>query len=258
MQIKELCRGNDAAAREARNKIMKNVSPCAACPRHGDGFCDAVVGKADEPASSEGESWQHHRIVAAGKQIVARNQALPDLFVLCGGWGFRFLQLADGRRQILNFLLPGDLFSVASVFEERLHFSVKALTEVQISGMRRTEVQSRLAASPGIVMALTKTCSAESECADNTIAALGQYSAEERIAHLLLHLMKRIASRNVIREQRYPFPLRQQHIADAVGLTAVHVSRVLGTFRDRGIVDLSNGILTVLDLAELKRLGSLI
>jgi CRP-like cAMP-binding protein len=86
---------------------------------------------------------------------------------------------------------------------------------------------------------------------------LGQCSAEQRIAYLLLHLMRRIATRHVIREQRYPFPLRQQHIADAVGLTSVHVSRVFSLFRDRRIVVLSEGVLEVVDLAALERIGSL-
>jgi CRP-like cAMP-binding protein len=234
---------------------MKNASPCGSCPRFQLGFCDAVLGRAIDAGRTE--AWQHHRVVAAGRQIVARGQTSPDIFVLCGGWGFRFIQLADGRRQILDFLLPGDLFSVASVFEERLHFSVKALTDVQVSGMRRAEVQSRLTTNPAIVMALAKTCAAETESSDLAICALGQCSAEERIAFLLLRLMRQIAARNVIREHQYPFPLRQQHIADAVGLTSVHVSRILSSFRDRGIAELSNGILKVADLTELKHLGSL-
>jgi CRP-like cAMP-binding protein len=111
--------------------------------------------------------------------------------------------------------------------------------------------------NPTIVMALAKTCAVEAEFSDEIIAALGQCSAEERIAFLLLRLMKRIASQNVIREHQYPFPLRQQHIADAVGLTSVHVSRILGVFRERGIAELSSGVLKVLNLAELQRLGSL-
>ena len=85
----------------------------------------------------------------------------------------------------------------------------------------------------------------------------GQRSAEERIAYLFLHLMQRIAARSVIREQRYPFPLRQQHIADAVGLTPVHMSRVVSLFRERGLVELSDGVLKVFNLPELQRIGSL-
>ena len=106
-------------------------------------------------------------------------------------------------------------------------------------------------------MALAASCFAEGDAADKSLTALGQYSAEERIAYLLLHLMRRIAARSVIREQRYPFPLRQQHIADAVGLTPVHVSRVLSLFRERGIFVLSDGALQVGNLTELERIGSL-
>jgi CRP-like cAMP-binding protein len=189
--------------------------------------------------------------------VAARKQISEDVFLLCGGWGFRFFQLPDGRRQILNFLLPGDLFSIVSVFEERFNYSVKALTEIQISAMRRTEVQARISVSPGILMALAKSGVVEVEAAERMQTALGQYSAEERIAYLLLHLTRRIAARSVTREQRYPFPLRQQHIADAVGLTPVHVSRVLSLFRDRGIVGLSDGVLQVFHPHELERIGSL-
>ena len=183
------------------------------------GFCAAILGNVERASSAATASWQRHLIVAAGKQVFASNQASPDVYVLCSGWGFRSLQLPDGRRQILSFLLPGDLFSTSSVFEERFHFSVKALTVIQVSGMRRTEVQLRLAANPAVVVALAKSCCSETEASDKMMAALGRYSAEERIAYLFLHLMKRIAARNVIRDHRYPFPLRQQHIADAVGLT---------------------------------------
>jgi CRP-like cAMP-binding protein len=164
--------------------------------------------------------------------------------------------MPNGRRQILGFLLPGDVL-VGSLLNERLHFSVKALTPIQVSTMKRTEVRARVATNVRILWAAAECCSEEARAADDTIAVLGQFSAEERIAHLFLQLMKRIASRNVIRDQRYRVPLRQQHIADAVGLTPVHVSRVLSAFRERGIADLSNGVLEIFNLSELQRLGQL-
>lgn len=221
------------------------------------GFCSAVLEDGERTSSGMTANWQRHLMVAAGKQVFARNEESPEVYVLCSGWGFRSLRLPDGRRQILNFLLPGDLFSTSAVFEERFHFSVKALTAIQVSGMRRAEVQSRLVANPAVVRALAKSCSSETEASDKMLAVLGRCSAEERIAYLFLHLMKRIAARNVIRDHRYPFPLRQQHIADAVGLTSVHVSRILGAFRDRGIADLSSGMLEVFNLRALEDLGSL-
>jgi len=216
------------------------------------------LGDYETVASSQPSNWQHHFLAPASRQVFASNETSPDIYVLCTGWAFRFLQLADGRRQILGFLLPGDLFSAHSLFEERFQFSVKALTAIQVSGMKRAEVQSRITQNPATAApAIAKSCSAETEASEKMITALGLCSAEERIAYLFLHLMRRIADRNVIRDDRYPFPLRQQHIAEAVGLTPVHVSRILGTFRERGIADLSHGVLEVSDLKELQRLGSL-
>ena len=96
----------------------------------------------------------------------------------------------------------------------------------------------------------------EEKDAGELLLALGQRSADERIAYLFLHLIKRIKSRGVIRAQRYPFPLRQQDIAGITGVTPVHVSRVLGNLHRRGICRLSGGILEVADPAELERIGS--
>jgi CRP-like cAMP-binding protein len=157
----------------------------------------------------------------------------------------------------LNFLLPGDVFSIKSIFESRVHYSVKALTDTQIKGMRRVEVQSRLLTGPLSGRVLAKLCSDQEEAADGMLAAVAHGPAEERIAHLLLQLMTKIAAQSVVKDNSYLFPLRQQHIADAVGLTHVHVSRILSAFRERGILSLSSGLLRVFDLRELERLGSL-
>ena len=154
-------------------------------------------------------------------------------------------------------MLPGDLFSPVAIFEKALHFSVKALTDVQVSGFARSEIRARCAVDPDVQSAIVSSCVADTYAASELLTALGQRSAEERIAYLLLHLLQRIAALNVIRERRYPFPLRQQHIADAVGLTPVHVSRVLRLFRDRRLVVLSEGVLTVFNLPELEKIGSL-
>lgn len=237
---------------------MKATSPCVTCPHRDLGFCGALLGELSEvPQLHQDLNWQHYRVAHPGEQIVTRNQVCEDVFVLCGGWAFRFFQLPNGRRQILNFLLPGDLFSAPMVFEKRVQFSVKALTEIQVSGFGRMGLQARLANNPAILTALASSCSTETEAANELSIALGQRSAEERIAHLFLHLMQRIAAQSVIREERYRFPLRQQHIADAVGLTAVHVNRVLSLFRERGIVELSHGVLQVLNRPELELLGAL-
>ena len=241
------------------NHSDKNpASVCVTCLHRETGFCRTLFGAPSEDTKTAGEpGWQHFFGARAGSQIAARNHASEDVFVLCAGWAFRYFQLADGRRQILKFLLPGDLFSSTTIFEKAFHFSVKALTAVQVSGFSRSEIRARCAVDPDVQGAIAKSCVIDTHDATELQTSLGQCSAEERIAHLLLHLMPRIAARNVIREQRYPFPLRQQHIADAVGLTPVHVSRVLGLFRERRLLELSEGYLKVINAAELEGIGSL-
>jgi CRP-like cAMP-binding protein len=155
----------------------------------------------------------------------------------------------------VRFLLQGDLFSAVSLFAERLHFSVQALMQVRFARFRRRDVAEKLAADAALQTAWATSCIEEDDGAGELLLALGRRSAEERIAYVFVHLTKRIAASNVIRENRYSFPLRQQHVAALTGLTAVHVSRVLTIFRDRGLCRLSGGILDVEDPVELERIG---
>ena len=111
------------------------------------GFCGAILGSVETAGSNKTSEWQYHFVIPASKQVLASHEVSPDVYVLCHGWAFRFLQMSDGRRQILHFLLPGDLFSTSSIFQDRVHFSVKALTAIQVSAMKRAEVQSRIMAN---------------------------------------------------------------------------------------------------------------
>jgi CRP-like cAMP-binding protein len=180
----------------------------------------------------------------------------PQVLVLCAGWAYRYIELADGRRQILGFLLPGDLFSVLNVLEAQSQFAVAALTDVQISRFERPGARARSTMGDRLQLVLENACRDEAAGAIRLITVLGKCSAEERIAYLLTNLARRLRARSVIRGQSYPFPLRLRHIADALGLTPVHVSRVLSHFRDRGLCVVSNGVLNVLDEPELDRLGT--
>ena len=234
---------------------MPELSLCVSCPNRGRGICGAVLEGASEGAQLPSQ-WQRYQVIRAGRPIVTRNDPVEEVFILCEGWAFRYLQLPDGRRQILNFLLPGDVLSCTSMFQELSSFSAMALTDIQVSRFRRADIQTFSNFNSGILAAVGQTVFAEQKHADELTATLGKRVAEERIAYLLAQLTRRIAARSVIREQRYPFPLRQQHIADAVGLTAVHVSRVVSTFRERGVIEISGGVLQVLDPVELERIGA--
>lgn len=230
--------------------------PCATCIYREAGACAKIF----EPLASiprSGDGVHYSAVAKAGKQIVARGKTSGYVFVLCAGWAFRYIQLPDGSRHILKFLQPGDLFSPTSVFEDAAHVSVAALTSVQISAFTRAEVRRRCLDNVEAQSEIERSVTQDARESAESLTVLAQGSAEQRIVHLLLHLIRRISARQVIREGRYPFPLRQRHIADAVGLTPVHVSRVLSVFRERRTVVLTDGVLEVIDLPALERIGSL-
>ena len=115
----------------------------------------------------------------------------------------------------------------------------------------------RLIGSPPVLAAVKQICVDEALYAEKLLGVLGQRTAEQRIAFLFLRIAKQLSEHNVITDSRYPFRLRLEHIADAVGLTTVHVSRVIGSLRKRKVIDISRTHLTFIDPAMVERLASL-
>jgi len=200
--------------------------------------------------------WQHFAVAEPDRKILSEGDLCDHVFVLCAGWAFQYIQLSNGGRQILKFLLPGDVFSSALIFESVSHVSVKTLTDVQMCRFVRSEVRESYRAYPNEMSEIAGILVGEVRDSVEFLAVLGRCPAEQRIAYLVLHLVRRLAARHGIKGQRYPFPLKQRHIADSVGLTTVHVSRVLGHLRGRGILSLSEGSIEILDLPALEQLGS--
>ncbi len=186
-----------------------------------------------------------------------RGEATEDTFVVCEGWACRVARLSDGRRQVLSFLLPGDLFSAVSAFQQSMAFHVEAITEVRYGSIKNAELRSKVAGDPHLLDSFMKMCIAENNAAYQRLADLGQRSAEEKIASLILQLMERLGARGMVHNLTFEFPLRQLQIADAVGLTPVHVNRVMNMLRLSGLIDIQKGSLTILDLSRLQRAAGL-
>jgi len=160
------------------------------------------------------------------------------------------------------FLLPGDLVSTALLFEPRPHCLVEAVTDVNYRTFKRSELKAILLKYPDLFDRLSKAWIEEKDRADQLIVDLGRRTADERIARLMLNLAERLGRRGMIRTAAAPaiemdFPLRQHHIADATGLTPVHVSKVLSEFRRSGLIRISDRSLTILDPAGFRRVAQM-
>lgn len=194
------------------------------------------------------------------RKIICREQDMHDAVpVICSGWAASVTLLPNGRRQILSFLLTGDMVSTALLFGSTPNSVVETITAVEYRTFRRTELKSLVFARPDLMDAFARIWVDEKARCDELIIDLGRRTAEERIARLILHLRGRLIARGLVAREAVTidFPLRHHHIADAVGLTPVHASKVISEFRRRGLLVISDRSLTILDPDGLRRLAEL-
>lgn len=199
---------------------------------------------------------KQHMVLPAGSQIIRPGEDSPQLYTLYSGWAFRFKALPDGRRQILNFLLPGDLLGLqAAMFDAALH-GIEALTEVQLCVLPRRDVWTLFGTMPGLAFDVTWLGSREESIVDENLASVGRRSAAERVAALIVMLYKRIKLLGLVdADDSFDFPPTQQHIADALGLSLVHTNKTLAKLRRMGMFSTSNGRLTLTNPRVLQRIG---
>ncbi|MEX1204741.1 MAG: Crp/Fnr family transcriptional regulator [Dongiaceae bacterium] len=208
-----------------------------------------AIGEGPPAATAEAISGlkRGHRLLPARRTIYREGETSDEMFTLFDGWAFRFKVLPDGRWQILSFLLPGDTISLHLLRFDRLHFSVQSLTAVSLCIFDRASLADYVRARPALERRVETFCARETAAADERLADLGRRSAQERAARLVLHLLARLRQGSAVQGQSFEFPLRQQHIADALGLTSVHVSRVFHALRADGLVAVERNRLTILD-----------
>jgi len=196
--------------------------------------------------------------VPAGEPVIHEGQVDAPLFTLFTGWAFRFKTLSDGRRQILNFLLPGDFIGLQQKMTDASAHGVEALSDVSLCVFQRDTLWALHRAAPGIGFDVTWLAAHEESLVDDNLLSVGRRSAEERIATLLIMLFKRAAALLPAGgADGVPFPLTQQHIADGLGLSLVHTNKTLRKLERRGLHRIEDGRLYLRDAGALARLADL-
>ena len=224
----------------------------------GLGLCDvlAELGWEQSPPAERRNIPQRKRAFAARRSIFRQNETLDGVLVICEGWAASVLRLSSGRRQILSFLLPGEIVSCGSLFELRLHFAIDAVTRGCCRLFDSAQLRAAIAASPAIFDRIMSACNGEKNRADQLIADLGRRTAVERVARLLLDIWNRSDRPDPVTGNVIDFPLRQTHIADVTGLTPVYVNKVLGELRKSGVAEISGRALQIFDMEKLRRLAA--
>lgn len=187
------------------------------------------------------------RAVSAAMPICSPGMDDGHLYTVFRGWAFSYRLRADGKRQILDFHLPGDLIGTERLATPGSDIGLEALTPVLLCTFRRDVLLQTAAEIPAFGSALSWMTAREGAVLSERIVTLGRRRASERVAHLLLELWTRQRWREPHSNGSCEFPATQRHMADALGLTHEHVNRALAELRAEGVVDLANRRLTVPD-----------
>ena len=198
---------------------------------------------------------REHVALPAGAEIIRSGEAAPEIYTLYSGWAFRFKTLPDGRRQILNFLLPGDLLGLQAAMFDAAQHGIEALTDVELCLLPRRKIWALFGEMPGLAFDVAWLGAREEGHVDENLTSAGRRSATERVAALIVMLYKRAKVLGLVTDDSFAFPLTQQHIADALGLSLVHTNKTLARLRRMGMFTRSNGSLTLSNPHVLARIG---
>jgi len=187
------------------------------------------------------------QIARTRREIVREGAEMAEPQIIVSGWAARVRLLMDGRRQFLSFLLPGDLIGYCSPPQPLALATVVALTDVRLCPAPDAS------ASPGLAQAYTTSRALDEAYLLAHVTRLGRLNAQERIGDLMLELHERLTPAGLVSQNGFELPLTQETLGDVLGLTSVHINRMLQLMRREGDLVLKGGRLVLPDPALLAR-----
>lgn len=189
--------------------------------------------------------------VNAGSTVIGEGTHSPHLFTVFEGWGFRYKILEDGRRQVLNYILPGDLIGLQSMLMGEMQHSIEAITPMQFCVFEREKLATLFERHAGLAFDITWIAAQEERILDEHLLSIGRRSATERAAYLLAFLTTRARETGMANGGPVTLMITQQHVADTLGLSVVHTNKTLRKLADRAVIRWLDRGCEVLDAAAL-------
>jgi CRP-like cAMP-binding protein len=170
------------------------------------------------------------------------------LYTVLSGWGFRYKFLPDGRRQILNYSMPGDLIGLQGSLSGEMQHSVEALSPMLLCVFERDNLYELYRNHPGLGFDITWIASREERMLDEHLLSVGRRTAVERVAYLLAFIFSRAKAVSITGGKPTEIPITQQHVADTLGLSLVHTNKTIRKLADRKLIQWRDRGCTVNDL----------
>lgn len=194
------------------------------------------------------------RSVRAGSDLVREGEAADRLYILIEGWACRYQTTRDGSRQILALLVPGDVANIDTLTFASPGYGVRGLSGAKVLAIPRDRALALAAEHAGVARAFLFLALTDNAILSQWALCMGRLSARQRLAHLLCELSARLDPEGAS-ESSFDLPVTQEHLADALGLTAVHVNRTLQQLRTEGLIVTGNRTVTIPNVAQLRYVG---
>ncbi len=187
--------------------------------------------------------------------LVSQGDRPLECGLLVEGFACRYKMLGDGQRQILSFHIPGDVPDLQSLHLPVMDHSILAMTEVQMAFIPHAAMDQVIRTYPEVAGACWRDTLIDAAVFREWLAGVGRRSARQRIAHLICEIYVRMRALGLTEELRFPLPVTQAELADALGLSSVHVNRVLQDLRREGLISSSGRYMAINDWEQLKAAG---
>lgn len=221
-------------------------------------FVQKLGGMAELTASDAAtlkNATAHPRRYVARQDLIREGDEPGPVFVVLEGWVCRYKILPSGSRQIMAFLMPGDACDLHIKLLAEMDHSIQAITTAMVATVSRPEMETMMNRHPNIARAMYTAQLVDEGIMRAWIVSMGRRSATERVAHLICELYLRARSIGLTGDGEFALPLSQLVLADALGMTAVHINRVLKELRLAGAMALQRGSVTIMDPAKLVQIA---
>ncbi len=187
---------------------------------------------------------------------VLRQGDVPTVaHILLDGHTYRYRLLRDGRRQITAILVPGDICDLEAVMRGRADYNVAALTSCVLGELPTNAIADPTAADPELARILWRRLLRDEAISREWLVNMGCRTALERVAHLVCELRVRLQAVGLTKDDTFKVQMTQGELADVLGLSAVHINRVVKQLRENGLVKFSQSTMSILNVPALEKLA---
>ncbi len=193
----------------------------------------------------------------AGEYLYHEGDIPERAFTIYSGWVTLFKNLKNGDRQILRFALPGDFLCYKVGKNRTMDHSAIAASGVTLCAFPIDRFRKTIAELPDLAFAISSVTETATQRCHSALTSIASHPAETKVAFLLLSLYVRVTSLSSNNNECAPFPITQEDVADALGLTSIHVNRVFQSLRGQGLIECKNRCLKISDKEALAKVAKI-